>query len=97
MAKDSLRTRRIAGNLEINRNHLAHAVQHRIGTLEDSAVDRIVTHRHHDFRIRRGFVSLDQSIFHIARDRARHHQHVGVTGRSDKMHAEPLDVIKRIA
>ena len=80
----------------MNRHDARCAVQDRVRPPEDPAVDGIIADGNDDFRCRHGLVGPQEGFTHIAADGAGYQKHIGVPGRSDKMDAEALHVVKRI-
>src|SRR3989344_1205714 len=89
--------RRIAGDLDVDRYHVFHTSRDRIGTLEDPAVYRAVSHGDHDLRVGGRLVGTSQSFRHVTCHGARHEESVRMSRRGDELDAEALDVVVGIS
>src|SRR6267154_2999114 len=91
--QDRDRGRRAAGNGDVHRDHVRDPAAARVALAEDSARAAAVADRHHQLRVGSGLPGALEGGFHIARDRARHQEHVRVSGARDELDAETLEVV----
>lgn len=63
----------------------------------DSTTDRAGAYSDNKLWIRRRLICFSESDFHVTCNGPCHQQHVGMPRRGNKVHAEPLDIVDRIA
>jgi len=84
-----------AGDVNVHGNYRIHGPTCRVDRTENAAAASAGTDSDDESRVRGGVVGLLKGEFHVARNGARHEQHVSVPRGGDKVNAEAFDVIDR--
>src|SRR3954453_10241439 len=86
-------SRGAAGYMEVDRDHLGNASDHGIAAGKTPSIPGAISDRNDPFGIGSRAIGALECFAHIPGHGAGHHQHIGMTWRSDEAKAEALDVV----